>query len=64
MTKTADELGRSFAWWALSPREQDRHIREGIDDAEAGRTIDHDEVRKWAREMVVRAYSLPNNNRS
>jgi predicted transcriptional regulator len=57
---TTDEPGRSLDWLALSPREQDRHIREGVADAEAGRTIHHDEVRKWAREMVVRAYCSPN----
>ncbi len=60
----ADESGHSLDWRALSPSELDRHIREGIADVEAGRTIRHDEVKKWAREMVVRAHCSLSNNRS
>ncbi len=60
----ADESGRSLDWRALYPRELDRRIRKSIADAEAGRTIRHDEVRKWTREMVVRAHCSLSNNRS
>ena len=56
MSRETDESDRSLDWRVLFPCEQDRHVKEGIDDAEAGRTIRHEEIRKWAREMVARAH--------
>jgi predicted transcriptional regulator len=56
VSENTNELCRFLGWNALSSSEQDHHIREGIADDEAGRTISHDDVKKWVREMAVRAH--------
>ncbi|WP_157074017.1 hypothetical protein [Pseudoxanthomonas mexicana] len=39
----------------LTEEEKDRQTREGLADVDAGRTIPHDELLRWVRQLTVPA---------
>jgi predicted transcriptional regulator len=44
-------VAQALATWLESEREKDALTSEGLADVDAGRTVDHDEVRAWIESL-------------